>query len=325
MTPTSSPASQHSADTDDAAATQPAAVLVEALELARSAAIEEAGGDIGQHVGVEAEDDVTATHLFEAAHPGYGGWRWAVTVAVAGPGEPVTVSEVVLLPGPSSLVAPEWVPWSQRVRAGDLGPGDLLPTDPEDPRLAPGYLLSDDPGEQEVAYEIGLGRPRVLSREGRLDAAERWHHSDFGPRSDMAKAAPGNCGNCGFFLQIAGSLRAAFGVCANELAPADGRVVHVEYGCGAHSEAEVDTSSIVPISEVVYDDAVLEIDHTPRGGSQPSTEAPADAPAEVTAEASETPGAAADADTEPVAEAAAGTPETPAAEDAAETSPAAGS
>ncbi|WP_086820565.1 DUF3027 domain-containing protein [Allokutzneria sp. NRRL B-24872] len=274
MTPTSTPASHHSADTHDAATTQPAEVLVDALELARSAAAEEAGGEVGDHVGVTAEDDVTATHLFEAAHPGYGGWRWAVTVAVVGPDEPVTVSEVVLLPGPSSLVAPDWVPYNQRIRAGDLGPGDLLPTAPDDARLAPGYVLNDDPGEQEVAYEIGLGRPRVLSREGRTDAAERWHRGDFGPTSDMAKAAPGNCGNCGFFLQLQGSLKAAFGVCANELAPADGRVVHAEYGCGAHSEAEVDTSSIVPISEVVYDDSVLEIDHTPRGGDLPSTDTP---------------------------------------------------
>ncbi|WP_308209303.1 DUF3027 domain-containing protein [Allokutzneria sp. A3M-2-11 16] len=285
MTPTSSPASHHSADTDDAAATRPADVLVEARELARNAAVEEAGGEVGAHVGVEAEDDVTATHLFEAAHPGYGGWRWAVTVAVVGSGEPVTVSEVVLLPGPSSLVAPDWVPWNQRVRAGDLGPGDLLPTAPDDPRLAPGYLLNDDPGEQEVAYEIGLGRPRVLSREGRLDAADRWHRGEFGPASDMAKAAPGNCGNCGFFLQLQGSLKAAFGVCANELAPADGRVVHTQYGCGAHSEAEVDTSSIVPISEVVYDDSVLDIDHTPRGGELPSTETEPETEPEASTEA----------------------------------------
>src|SRR5699024_4292850 len=53
-------------------------------------------------------------------------------------------------------------------------------------------------------------------------------------------------------------------------APADGRVVHVEYGCGAHSEAEVDTSSSVPVAEVVYDDTTL--DFEPRdaeGGCHP--------------------------------------------------------
>ena len=55
-------------------------------------------------------------------------------------------------------------------------------------------------------------------------------------------------------------MQAAFGVCGNEIAPADGRVVHVEFGCGAHSEAEVDTSSTVPIAEVVYDDTTLDFE-----------------------------------------------------------------
>lgn len=38
---------------------------------------------------------------------------------------------------------------------------------------------------------------------------------------------------------MAGSLKQAFGVCANEFAPADGRVVSLAYGCGGHSEAAV--------------------------------------------------------------------------------------
>lgn len=255
------------------------AALADAVETARSAAEEEArpgtdpigspvltvgsdGEAVGAHVGFDAEDAHAATHYFESNYPGYAGWRWAVTVASAGEGQPVTVSEVVLLPGPEALVAPQWVPWQERVQQGDLGAGDLLPSDPDDPRLSPGYLESDDPAIEEVALEAGLGRKRVLSREGRLDAAERWHDGEFGPDTEMARLAPGACGTCGFFVPLAGSMRAAFGVCGNELAPADGRVVHVEFGCGAHSEAEVDTSSTVPVAEVVYDDTTL--DYEPR-------------------------------------------------------------
>ncbi|MEV0702474.1 DUF3027 domain-containing protein [Saccharopolyspora sp. NPDC050389] len=223
----------------------------------------EANASVGAHVGIEAEGPHAVTHYFESNYPGYVGWRWAVTVASVGPGEPVTVSEVVLLPGPDALTAPDWVPWNQRVRPGDLGAGDLLPTTADDPRLAPGYLTSDDPAVEEVAHEVGLGRKRVLSLEGRLEAADRWHSGDFGPGADIAKLAPGACGTCGFFLKLAGSMGGAFGVCANELAPADGRVVSVEFGCGAHSEVEVDTSSTVPVAEVVYDDATL--DFEPRG------------------------------------------------------------
>lgn len=266
-------------------------VLAAAVDVARASAAEEAGPEpVGRHVGVEAETGGAATHLFEADLPGYRGWRWAVTVASAGPGTPVTVSEVVLLPGPDALLAPEWVPWQQRVKAGDLGVGDLMPTEADDPRLVPAYLESDDPAVEEVEHELGLGRVRVMSRFGRLDAADRWQGGDFGPHSDMAKGAPDHCGTCGFYLPVAGSLRAAFGVCGNELSPADGRAVHVEYGCGAHSEVELETSSPVPVVDLVYDDTTMDIEpalsydsaapDVPASDLGPSDDAESDVPAE---------------------------------------------
>ena len=55
----------------------------------------------------------------------------------------------------------------------------------------------------------------------------------------MAAAAPAQCGTCAFYLPLAGSLGGLFGACGNEIAPADGRVVDVGYGCGAHSETVV--------------------------------------------------------------------------------------
>ena len=252
-------------------------MLAAAVDLARAAAAEEAGDEpIGPHVGVDAEAGGAATHLFEAGRPGYRGWRWAVTVASGGPGTPVTVSEVVLLPGPDALVAPEWVPWQQRIKAGDLGVGDLMPTEPDDPRLVPAYVESDDPAVADVQRELGLGRVRVMSRFGRLDTADRWRAGDYGPRSEMARNAPDRCGRCGFYLPLAGSLRAAFGVCGNELAPADGRVVHVEYGCGAHSEVELEVSSPVPVADLVYDDTTLDVEPALSSGepAEPETAEP---------------------------------------------------
>ena len=234
--------------------------LAAAVALAEAAAVEEAGGEpIGAHVAVHGEDDGSATHLFEAAKPGYRGWRWAVTVAAADSQTPITISEVVLLPGPDSLVGPDWLPWENRVQAGDLGVGDLLPTAPDDSRLVPGYVQSDDPAVEAVAMELGLGRVRVLSRPGRLDVAERWHEGAFGPTADMARSAPGHCGTCGFYLPVAGVLGAAFGVCGNEYSPADGRSVHVGYGCGAHSEAVVEQASPVLVADLIYDDALLDM------------------------------------------------------------------
>jgi hypothetical protein len=244
---------------DAAAPARPDPALAAAIEIARDALA--ATGLIGDqatgglHLGVRAEADLVVTHAFAADLPGYVGWYWAVSLARAPRSKKITVDEVVLLPGVDALLAPNWVPWSERLRPSDLGPGDLVPTAPDDFRLVPGYLLSDDPAVEEVSYEAGLGRERVLSRDGRIDAAQRWYEGESGPTSAMARMAPAQCGTCAFYLPLAGSLRAGFGGCGNEYAAADGRVVSVEYGCGAHSDA---LAEVPPLSEPllgpVYDD-----------------------------------------------------------------------
>ncbi len=83
-----------------------------------------------------------------------------------------------------------------------------------------------------------MRRARVLSRYGLHVAADRWEES-YGAKTPMAQAAPASCVSCGFLTPIGGSLGQAFGVCANEFSPADGRVVSLTYGCGGHSEAAV--------------------------------------------------------------------------------------
>ncbi|MGH8867237.1 MAG: DUF3027 domain-containing protein [Actinomycetes bacterium] len=212
-----------------------------AVDLARDAVVEVAGPDnVGDAVDVQTEGERLVTHLFAATTPGYRGWHWAVTVTRAPRARVVTVNEVVLLPGPDALVAPEWVPWSERIRPGDLGVGDLLPTQRDDPRLAPGYtgedLEPDTVGEASRTYEMGLGRARVLSREGRDEAAFRWNAGDSGPDSPVARSAPAHCATCGFFVPLEGALGRVFGACANEMSPSDGTVVSADHGCGAHSE-----------------------------------------------------------------------------------------
>jgi Protein of unknown function (DUF3027) len=218
----------------------PDAVVCGAVDIARAAAVTEAPGLVGEHLGVDADGERLATHFFATLDPAYRGWRWAVTLVRLPRGKDVTVDEVVLLPGDDALLAPPWVPWSERLRPGDLGVGDLLPTTADDPRLVPAYAADDaDDEERGVAFELGLGRARVLSFEGRVDAVERWYAGDAGPEAPMARAAPASCATCGFFVPLAGALRQAFGACANELAPDDGRVVATDHGCGAHSEAVV--------------------------------------------------------------------------------------
>ena len=112
-------------------------------------------------------------------------------------------------------------------------------------RLEQGYEATGDEDEDRVAlWELGLGRPRVLSQEGRGEAAERWQAGEFGPRQTSSRGrkgtVPASCTSCGFLMKLSGSLRSEFGVCTNEWSPADGRVVHLGYGCGAHSETGQD-------------------------------------------------------------------------------------
>jgi hypothetical protein len=227
--------------------------------LARAAAVAEGGSAVGEHLGVEPLGQRVGQHFFASTLPGYDGWRWAVTVVRASRAKSVTIDEVVLLPGAGALLAPEWLPWSERLQPGDLGVGDLLPAAPDDERLVPAYVQSDDPAVEDVALEVGLGRVRVMSRVGREDTAERWRNSETGPRTAMASHAPAKCAACGFYLQVAGWLRPAFGVCGNEFAPTDGKVVAADYGCGAHSEVLVEMPAAVEPAPV-YDDRAMDIE-----------------------------------------------------------------
>jgi Protein of unknown function (DUF3027) len=385
---------------------EPDEACAQAVELARQAAEEVAGpGMVGEHLAATAEGDRVVTHTFRSLAPAYRGWCWAVTVARASRSKHVTVSETVLIPGAEAVLAPDWVPWRERLLPGDVGVGDVLPAPPDDPRLVPAATLQGDDGLQDwgeaewalpgaqpedlvpVAAELagtelagaelagpGLARAelagpelagaelagaeqpltgpdggeppvagpaagepagaepragepaagaqpggaaaggaqpggpqpgateagpgavttdresahretadrgsterestdsetadsetsgtvpvraRVLSAIGRDDAALRWYTSEHGPSSPLAHSAPGLCAGCGFFIRLAGPLGRVFGACGNEYAPDDGRIVSVDHGCGAYSEAVLPAQAEGPgrpvIDELGYD------------------------------------------------------------------------
>ena len=196
-----------------------------AVRIARAAVDEVGEGGVGKHRGVAGVGRNVATHRFEADMPGYPGWEWQAVVACAEGSRFVTVNEVALVPGQQALQAPEWVPYTDRVRPGDLGPGDLMPPALDDDRLADGKLSA-----------AGLERAKT-----------RWRTGSFGPNTDMASQAPLQCKTCAFYLELMPN----FGVCANEYS-ADGRVVHATYGCGAHSETKVREEGSA--TEIAFDD-----------------------------------------------------------------------
>lgn len=252
-------------------------ILAAAVDLARQALLEDVPQhQVGEHLGAVAEPSgfgVAVTHRFAAVLPGYVGWYWAVSIARGPDAEVPTINEVVLLPGDGSIELTPWVPWAKRLRPDDLHPGDVVPSDPQDDRLAPGYTLSDDPQVEAVAWELGLGRERVLSRDGRLDAAARWRNGGTGGHSAMARHAPASCGTCGFYLPLAGSMQGMFGACANEVSPADGQVVAADYGCGAHSDATAKMNvDLATRGELIYDTLGVDLTRLARGSAELSAE-----------------------------------------------------
>jgi hypothetical protein len=262
-------------------------VCAAAVEVARAAAVEVAGGSfVGDHAGAEADGERIVTHYFENLDEAYAGWRWAVTVVRAPRSKTVTVDEVVLLPGSGALLAPTWLPWSDRLQAGDLGVGDVIPTAADDERLVPGYAdvwphdeIDDIPDIEMLVADFWLDRPRVLSLTGREEAAERWYDGDHGPRAAIARAAELSCATCGFFVTMHGALGRVFGVCANEYAPDDGRVVSFDHGCGAHSEALVIHTE--PMAEPAEPVEPVEPDAEPVGEQVAELEAPSHSDADL--------------------------------------------
>ena len=230
-----------------------------AIELARHA-LEEITDPItvGEYLAAAPEAERLVTHLFDCTLSGYRGWRWAVTLSRVPRSRTATVCEMALLPGEEALLAPAWVPWAERLEPGDITRSDRLPRKETDERLEPGWEATGEDADAVALDELDLGRPRVLSAQGVASAAERWYGGDHGPDAEGVRKAHATCSTCGFFVPMAGALRAIFGVCANEWAADDGSVVSLDHGCGAHSETDLpDQGPEWPINPSRVDDHLM--------------------------------------------------------------------
>ena len=99
---------------------KPDVFLAAAVDVARAAIEGIAPAEqIGQHLAAKSEGDRLVTHLFESKLPGYGGWQWYAVLTRNSRSKAVTVDELGLLPSEDSILAPEWIPWAERVRPGD--------------------------------------------------------------------------------------------------------------------------------------------------------------------------------------------------------------
>ncbi len=137
-------------------------VSTAAVDVAHAALLEiTPEANIGAFVSEETNDEGVSTILFASSMLGYPDWFWTVSVAQL-PDEAPTVLEAELLPGEGALIAPDWVPWADRledykaaqaaIAAGELAAGDDESDDDDDPDLDDADLDDadlDDPDDDD--------------------------------------------------------------------------------------------------------------------------------------------------------------------------------
>ncbi|WP_226531574.1 DUF3027 domain-containing protein [Microbacterium paraoxydans] len=107
---------------------------------------------IGPAAGYVAEEDGAVSLRFENRLAGYPGWYWTVTIARVDDEDP-TVLEVELLPGDGALLAPEWVPWAERLaeyRAHQAELAEAASADGESPDDEPDDDDADDDLDEDL-------------------------------------------------------------------------------------------------------------------------------------------------------------------------------
>lgn len=143
---------------------KPDAVLAAAVDTARTAieGIAKAS-EIGDHLAARTEGDRVVTHLFESLLPGYIGWQWYAVLTRNSRSKVITVNELGLLPSEESILAPEWVPWAERVRPEDAQEQDAEDAQEEAleegaageaPDGAPGETTADAETESDAGTNV---------------------------------------------------------------------------------------------------------------------------------------------------------------------------
>ena len=154
---------------------KPDAVLAAAVETARAGLLEVVPAEqIGTYIGAFPDAERLVTHRFESLRPGYNGWHWYATVARVPRGKVATVCEVGLLPSENAVLAPEWLPWSERLRPEDVAA--------EEAAKAQERALSDD---DEAADQAQTGQDQTEQDEAAQDeAAESSSDPQTGAQED---------------------------------------------------------------------------------------------------------------------------------------------
>ena len=117
---------------------QPAVIPSRALDVHEKIALQKAAraallemtpeNTIGDLVDERDEGGDIVTMYFSTEMVGYPGWRWTVSLSFPDGQEP-SVLETELTPGEGALLAPDWVPWSDRLaeyKAAQIAAGEEI-------------------------------------------------------------------------------------------------------------------------------------------------------------------------------------------------------
>jgi Protein of unknown function (DUF3027) len=173
---------------------KPDAVLAASVGVARTAieGIAKAS-EIGEHLAARTEGDRLVTHLFESKLPGYVGWQWYAVLTRNSRSKVVTVSELGLLPSEGSILAPEWVPWAERVRPEDAQTEDVQTEDAQTD--VPEEAQVEAPAEEHDGGPAAEGAVPPSEPAGESDGAQNGVTPDGGAQNGNAQDGNAQDGN----------------------------------------------------------------------------------------------------------------------------------
>jgi Protein of unknown function (DUF3027) len=154
-------------------------VLLAAVDVARTALLDITPADtIGEPVGHVVESEHVLSLLFECTMTGYPGWHWNVSMSRIDANSEPFVLETELMPGGEALLAPDWIPWSERLSdyraAQDLVAAQAAADargDDEDEEFSDDELDEDDElDDEELDEDDELDDEELDEDEDELDA-----------------------------------------------------------------------------------------------------------------------------------------------------------
>lgn len=150
--------------------TAPDERLLSAHDLARAALHEVTpASTVGDPAGYTLEEGGVVSLRFYNRLAGYPNWFWTVSVAVVTDAEP-TVLEVELLPGDGALLAPEWVPWAERLADYQAAQAALAEAEAEGDEDSDADDLDDD--DDDLDEDDDLDDDADVDDIDDLDAAD---------------------------------------------------------------------------------------------------------------------------------------------------------